>query len=568
MSAQTHVALGKGPNEYTIDPKGYRHLVRRFRRFTPLALLASMLLVTAGCAASPSPGGTPQKPNDSLALLTAALPDTLNPLAGFDNNGTGKINESLFTLEGASDQLPRIIPLLAAAEPKISTDAKAWEIKLRPGISFSDGTAFDAQDVVASYQTIMEPASASPIAGVLSNLASVRALDKHTVEFTLREAQVSFKTALLIGIAPSEALEQTVLVEDSVLNRSPVGTGPYLLDSFTPSRLVLKANPNYRDGEVALKRVVYEEAADDNSRAQRMLTGDFDGTVLPPRLAASFSAHGDFEQVRATSADWRGLSLPADHPLTSDPAVRLALNLGVDRQALVDGVLAGAGRPASTFVPAAYGNAYEPTALFPHDPQRATELLEDAGWMMGEDSVRSKDGVRASFTLMYNPGDTLRRDLSLAFSAQMKELGVAVSVESATFDQAEPRIGTDALMLGGGDTPYDVDTQLYKMLHSAYPAAGSYYDNPSHFADPEMDAALDLGRTTLDPDARDRAYRQVQSLYVSEPSMVVLAFVDHTYVQQASTAQQWKGTGTLLEPHDHGTAWGPWVKPGQWVRNQ
>lgn len=542
--------------------------MRKLRRITPLALLTSMLLVTVGCAASPPQSAKGSQPSDSLALLTAAMPETLNPLAGFDNNGTGKINESLFTLEGAQDQLPEIVPLLASAEPEISADAKEWKITLRTGVFFSDGTPFDAKDVVASYQSIMDPVSASPIAGVLSNLASVRAADDHTVEFALHEPQVSFKTALLIGIAPSEALEQVGLVEDSVLNRAPVGTGPYVLDSFTPSRLVLKANPSFRDGEVALKRVVYEEATDDNSRAQRMLAGEFDGTVLPPRLAASFTGNSDFELVRATSADWRGLSLPAEHPFTSDPAVRLALNLGVDRQALVDGVLAGAGRPASTFVPSAYGNAFEPSAVFTYDPDRASAMLEQNGWVLGEDSMRSKDGTPAQFTLMYNPGDTLRRDLSLAFSAQMKELGILVTVQSATFDQAEPRIGSDALMLGGGDTPYDVDTQLYKMLHSDYPAAGSYYDNPSHYADPEMDAALDLGRTTLDPSARDRAYRQVQSLYVSEPSMVVLAFVDHSYVQRSSTAKAWTGTGTLLEPHDHGTAWGPWVKPGQWVRNQ
>ena len=551
-----------------IFDKGHPHLVRRLRRIAPFAFLTSMLLVMAGCAVSPAQSGTGSRPGDSLALLTAALPETLNPLAGFDNNGTGKINESLFTLEGADNQLPAIVPLLAAVEPEISADAKTWKVTLRSGIFFSDGTPFDAKDVVASYQSIMDPASASPIAGVLTNLAGVRAEDDHTVEFTLHEPQVSFKTALLIGIAPSESLEQVGLVEDSVLNRAPIGTGPYVLDSFTPSRLVLKANPRFRDGEVDLKRVVYEEASDDNSRAQRMLAGEFDGTVLPPRLAASFAENSDFDLVRATSADWRGLSLPAEHPLTSDPAVRRALNLGVDRQALVDGVLAGAGRPASTFVPAAYGNAFEPSAVFEYDIKAAQQLLEQSGWVLGDDAMRSKDGVPARFTLMYNPGDTLRRDLSLAFSAQMKQLGILVGVQSATFDQAEPRIGTDALMLGGGDTPYDVDTQVYKMLHSDYPAAGSYYDNPSHFADPGMDAALDFGRTTLDPEARDKAYRQVQSLYINEPSMVVLAFVDHSYVQRSSTSKVWTGTGTLLEPHDHGTAWGPWVKPGQWVRNQ
>lgn len=525
-----------------------------------------MLLVLTACAPATPASTADGSPPDSLALLTAALPETLNPLAGFDNNGTGKVNESLFTLQGTSDKLPRIVPLLAAAEPEISADARTWKVALRDDVSFSDGSAFDADDVVASYRAILDPASASPISGTLSNLESVKALDKLTVEFRLHESQVSFKTALLIGIAPSESITEHQLVEESALNRTPIGTGPYVVDSFNASRLVLSANPDFRDGEPALKKVTYEAAPDDNARAQRMTGGGFDGTVLPPRLAATFGANPDFELVKATSADWRGLSLPADNPLTNDPAVRLALNLGVDRQELIDGVLAGAGRPAHTFVPPEYGDAYEPEAVFAFDPARAADLLTQAGWLPGPDSMRSKDGKPAAFTLMYNPGDLLRRDLSLAFSAQMQKLGIDVAVEAATFDQAEPRIGTDALMLGGGDTPYDVDTQVYKMLHSSYPAAGAYYDNPSKFDDPAMDKALEQGRTSSDPAKRAAAYRSVQSLYVTEPSMVLLAFIDHSYVQRTSTSQAWQGTGTLLEPHDHGTAWGPWVKIGQWVQ--
>ncbi len=532
-----------------------------------LVFLGSILLASTGCASAPPGQGAPV-PSDSLALLTAALPETLNPLAGFDNNGTGKVNESLYTLQGTADQLPDIVPLLAYGEPTVSSDARSWTVPLRQDARFSDGTDFDAADVVASYKTVMDPASASPIIGTLSNLKDVKALDSHTVKFTLHESQVSFKTALLIGIAPSESIEPGQRVEDSALNRAPVGTGPYTVDAISPARLVLVANPDFRDGEAALKRVTYEAAPDDNARAQRMMAGDFHGTVLPPRLAQTFASNPEFDLVNATSADWRGLSLPAGNPLTKDPKVRLAMNLAVDRVSLIDGVLAGSGRPANTFVSPEYGDAFESSAVFAHDPPRAASLLDDAGWVTGDDSMRSKDGTPAAFTLMYSPGDQLRRDLSLAFSAQMKQLGIDVSVEAATFDQAEPRVGTDAIMLGGGDTPYDVDTQLYKMLHSSYPATGAYYDNPSKFSDPAMDRALEAGRTTLDPSKRDAAYREVQRLYVSEPSMVLLAFVDHTYIQRSSVSGSWQGTGTLLEPHDHGTAWGPWVKIGQWAPKQ
>ncbi|WP_286134562.1 ABC transporter substrate-binding protein [Arthrobacter sp. MYb214] len=519
------------------------------------ALMLPILLATAGCQAA--------VPSDDVLLLTPALPETLNPLAGFDNNGTGKINESLYTLDGETGSLPNLVPLLAEGEPQISADGLRWSIALQPGISFSDGSGFDAGDVAASYRAILDPASASPIAGVLENLDTVRAVDEHTVEFTLKEPQVSFKTALLIGIAPEELIADGP-VSNSSLNRTPVGTGPYTVQKIDSAQLVLGANPDYRSGAPDVARVVYEQSADDNARSQALAGGGYTGTVLPPRLAASFADRDGFEVVTATSADWRGISLPADHPFTADPSVRLALNLLVDRQALIDGVLAGSGRPAYTFVPAQYGKAYNSDAVFAHDPQRAEQLLEQSGWTL-DGSMRSKDGQDAAFTIMYNAGDTLRRDLSLALAAQLKEHGITAEVVPATFDEAEPRIGTDALMLGGGDTPYDVDTQLYKMLHSSYPEDGAYYDNPSRYADAAMDRLLHIGRTSTDPTARDQAYRKVQELYVKQPSMLLLAFTDHNYVQRSDVHETWNTAGTLLEPHDHGTAWGPWVKIGQWT---
>lgn len=522
------------------------------------------ILLTAGC----QPAGNQNAAEQPISLLTAALPETLNPLAGFDSYGLGKINESLFTLEGEEDQLPELVPLLAAKEPKISEDSRSWEIQLREGIKFSDGTSLEAQDVVASYRAVLDPRTASPLAGSLENLVSVSAPTESTVRFQLKEAQVSFKTSLLIGIAPSELVDPAQPVAESSLSRTPIGTGPYLVEDFSSARLVLTANPRYRSGQPQASPVIYEAAPDDNARSQRLATSGFTGTALPPRLAHSFSSREGFEVFTAVSADWRGISLPSDNPLTSDTKVRLALNLAIDRQELIDAVLDGSGRPAFTFVSPEYGANYAPEAIFAHDMQRAAALLDEAGWVRNGDEVRSKDGTAATFTVLYNPGDTLRRDLSLAVAAQLAELGIAVQVQAATFDEAEPRSTKDAIMLGGGDDPYDVDTQLYKMLHSSYPDAGAYYDNPSRYSSPEMDKQLHLGRTSVDPQTRSAAYRKVQQLYVAQPSMLLLAFLDHTYVQRSDVEDNWNTSGLLLEPHDHGTTWGPWAKIHEWTPKQ
>jgi len=540
-------------------------------KHVPRTLLASAAVVVGLSLAACSPGAQPQGgssagASDEISLLTASLPDSLNPIAGYGNTGKAKVNEGLLTLEGEPDALPDLVPNLAAADPEVSDDATVWTVTLKPGLTFSDGTALTAEDVVATYEAIADPATASPIAGDLVNLRSVEARDDTTVVFTLAEPQVSFRTALLIGIAPAELITPGQKVEDSPLNQEPVGSGPYLVDSFSADRLVLVANEDYRDGAPEVKKITYVLAADDNTRAQRMAAGEFDGSVLPPRLAASFDDNPDIDVIASTSADWRGLSLPPEHPFTSDPKVRLALNVGIDRDAIIDGVLVGRGRPAYTFIPPEYGEYYDEEAVFAYDPQRAATLLDEAGWVLGDDGIRVKDGQRAAFTLMYRPSDLLRRDLSAAFASEVLKLGVDVTIEGVDFDQAEPRVGTDAILLGGGDTPYDVDSQVYKSLHSSYPAAGAFYDNASKYANPVMDEALHLGRTSLEGPQRVEAYHEVQQLYVEDPSMVLLAFLDHTYVQKASVAQAWDGISTLLEPHEHGTAWGPWVDIESWTR--
>lgn len=529
-----------------------------------LTAVGSTLCLVALAACGTSPGGEDEG-RDQISLLTAAMPETLNPIAGYANTGKGKINEGLLTLRGGADELPDLEPNLAADLPEVSADARTWTIAIRPGITFSDGSALDAKDVVATYRAIVDETSASPIAGDLVNLESVEAVDELTVRFTLAEAQVSFGTLLLIGIAPSELISAAQKVEESALNQQPVGTGPYVVQSFSPERLVLVPSRTYRGDAPQVKKIVYVLAADDNTRAQRMTAGEFDGTVLPPRLAETFADGDEFDVVAAKTADWRGLSLPYDNPFTAEPAVRMALNIGIDRDAIIEGVLAGRGRAASGFVPPEYGKLYNADATFTFDADRANQLLDDAGWVRGKDGIRSKDGQRAAFTLMYRPTDLVRRDLSAAFASEVLKLGVDVTIQGIDFAQAESRVSTDSILLGGGDTPYDVDSQIYKMLHSSYPDAGSFYDNPSRFADPAMDAALRRGRTSLDGPERIAAYHRAQKLYVESPSMVVIAFIDHLYVQKKAVRAAWNGTSTMLEPHEHGTAWGPWVDIDQWT---
>ncbi|MFF2085744.1 ABC transporter substrate-binding protein [Nocardia sp. NPDC058176] len=530
-------------------------------RTRPLFALGAAIALAAGLASCAAPASGP---TDSLVLADAFELGGYNPIAGYGAAGEAKVYDGLLRLTGGTG-LPDFAPALATELPTANADATVWTAPLRAGVRFSDGSGFDAEDVVATYRAILDPASASEVRSSFSMIERVDAIDPTSVRFTLRHPYAAFPTKLLIGIVPSEAVATPGPATESPLNTAPIGTGPYRLTTLEPTRAIFEANETYWDGAPEVERLTLLHVPDDNTRAQRLASGELDGTTLPPLLAATFADRAPMSVRANTSADWRGVSMPAGDPVAGDPAIRLAMNHAVDRQAMIDNILGGYGRPAYTPFAAVYGESHDPAITFAFDRARAEQILDAAGWRAGTDGIRAKDGVRARFTVMYNSADTLRRDLALAFASDARRVGVEVDLEALSWDRIEPRIDRAGILLGGGSEPYDPDTQAYNTLHSppADPSAGSPYDNASRHSDPAIDAQLELARRSIDPAVRARAYREVQSRYATAPSHVFLVHLDHTYVVKETG---WTMSGPILEPHTHGVTWGPWWSLQTWTR--
>ncbi|MEU4807601.1 ABC transporter substrate-binding protein [Nocardia fluminea] len=526
-------------------------------RTRPLFAVGAALVVTLTSCGAPGSGST-----DSLVLADAYELGGYNPVAGYGAAGEAKVYDGLLRLTGGTG-MPGFEPALASAMPAPDAGAMVWSVPLRPGVRFSDGSTFDAADVVATYRAILDPASASEVRSSFSMIDRVEAVDPLSARFTLRHPYAAFPAKLLIGIVPSESVATPGPATESPLNTAPIGTGPYRLTALEPTRAVFQANESYWGGAPSVKKLTVLYVPDDNTRAQRMAGGELDGTSLPPLLAATFAQRMSVQSN--TSADWRGVSMPARDPVAGDPAVRLALNHAVDRRAMIDNILGGYGRPAYTPFAEVYGASHDPAVSFAFDRARAEQILDAARWRVGADGIRAKDGVRARFTVMYNSTDTLRRDLALAFASDARRVGVEVDLEALSWDRIEPRIAQAGILLGGGSEPYDPDTQAYNTLHSPPldRTAASPYDNASRHVDPAIDVQLDIARRSVDPAVRAAAYREVQSRYAQDPSHVFLVHLDHTYVVKESS---WTMSGPILEPHAHGVTWGPWWSLQSWTR--
>lgn len=547
------------------------HRPSSIRRHGSLGLLvATAAALVAGCAnpdagtssttSGPAGGSTTKT---ALVLSDGSDTATWNPLNG-DSDYTSKVYDGLLRLSATDGGEPTFVPNLATALPAANADATNWTMTIRDGVMFHDGSTLTAGDVAATYNTAIDPVAAAPVASMYDMLDRVEATDDRTVVFHLKEPYAAFPSKLLMGIAPASALEPVGPVEQSALNSAPIGTGPYTQVSTGPDRTVLQAFDRYWGGEVLVKEITIVNVTDDNTRVQRMLAGDFDGTVIPPQLAAGFPEPSGFTVISNPSADWRSVVLPAKDPVAGDPAVRQALNRAVDRTAIVQTVLAGHGIAASTPFSPVFTTYYDPIAEFAYDPDAAREILDDAGWVPGVDGIRVKDGKRAEFTLMYYAPETLRRDLATAFAGDALDVGISVRLDGlGSWDDIQPRLGTDAVIWGGGDTPYDPDSNLYRMLSSTFAGEPGSYDNPGQYVNPTVDQLLAQGRGTLDPAARAQIYQDLQRTYLADPAFVVLAFIDHVYVVRNDTG--WTGTTPILEPHAHGVlSWGPWWNITQW----
>ncbi|GGQ63887.1 ABC transporter substrate-binding protein [Streptomyces althioticus] len=515
------------------------------------AVLATAAAVSA-CSAPGSGTADGAAAGESVVIGVSTEPDTLSPLLGYGKDGNSKLFDGL--LARTADMT--LEPALARALPRITDGGRTYTYTLREGVKFSDGKPLTARDVVFTYRTVLDDGTNNTAKSELAAVKDVRAVGDDTVVFTLHHPYAPFAARTVLPIVPEHvAGEQDP--NTGPFNTEPVGTGPYVLvDWRKGEKLTFKANPHYWGGAPKVKKLTMAIVADDDVRATRLRSGDLDGAVLPPNLAATFKSDDGKKTYRATSYDVRVVTLPSGNPVTGDTAIRRALDLAVDRQAMVDKILDGAGRPA-------YGPLPVDDPWFAEDTERSRDLaeagriLDAAGWTKGEDGIRAKDGRPARFTLYYPSGDKVRQDHALAYASDAKKAGIDVRVESATWEVIEPRMNRDAVLAGFGSTG-DPDFGLYTMLHSSL--AGDGFNNMAHYDNPAVDRALETGRRSQDPETRKAAYDALQRALVKDPGYTFLTHIDHLYV----LADRWKGLTTQTEPHEHGFAAGPWWNVEDW----
>ena len=230
-----------------------------------------------------------------------------------------------------------------------------------------------------------------------------------------------------------------------------------------------------------------------------------------------------------------------NNELTSDPLVRHAINLGLDRQRMIDNVLNGYGTPAYS-VCDGLPWWYAVTAETSDDPEQAKVVLDTAGWLAGPDGVRVKDGVRAALTIHYTAGDSVRQGLAAELVNQLKELGIEADIKGVGWDTAYDDALLNPLVWGwGAHTPME----LYNIYHTAPGSDSALY---SPYANQAVDELMDAALACTDLEESYALWQQAQEEIAGDVPWVWLVNVDHLYwVRDGLAVAEQK-----IHPHGHG----------------
>ncbi len=505
--------------------------MKRFRivRIAGLTIGALMIgLTVAACAPAPAPTAVPPPPPTSApavapttapAAAPTAVPATAAPTAAA--KPTGQITFSdvadIRTLDpklvsGRPDQNAlrmmfdslyhrdndmKIIPWLATSYE--NPDDRTWRFRLRRGVKFHNGNDFKANDVKFSIERLLEPES--PL-DARANVEKVVVVDDYTVDIVTKQPYAAFMTRIVLWHMTDEEYFKQVGV--SGVAAKPVGTGPYkFVEWVKDERLVLEANTDYWGAPPKILRVIFKPIPEAATRTAALETGSVDviSTVAPAYVSSAPKGNTVVSKA-GTTAVYLGMNLkmkPFD-----DVRVRQGMNYAVDVDTLIKVVLAGQGRKIDNpLLPEAFG--YTATPVYSFDLAKAKKLFSDAGYPNGFDM---QIDTQPPF-----------KEVAEAVAGQLKTAGVRATVNimerNALYAKYEPG-GSQSFYTSWGNSESDADGTLSKQLWTKRATLYTGYSNP------QVDAAIVSGATTVDPEKRKGFYATALKLIVEDAPWVFL----------------------------------------------
>lgn len=423
-----------------------------------------------------------------------------DPITGWGQSSEPLIQSTLFKRDSKANLVNDL-----ATNYTVSPDGLTWIVKIRDGVKFHDGSVLSAKDVAFTFNTAAKAAGSTD----LSVMEKASVINDNTVEFKLKEYQNTFINKLIaLGIVPENGYTGNY-------GQKPIGSGPYKFVQWDKGQqVIMQANPDYYGQKPYFKKltIVYMNAdtAFAAAKAHKVDIAEIpvsyvDQKVDGMKLIAldSIDARGIFFPTQPNKGEKTKDGYVIGNNITSDVVIRKALNIGIDRQALIRGALNGQGMEEFTGVDKLpWGNK---EAVFEDGKiETAKNLLTDAGWKdTNGDGIVEKNGQKAEFTILYSAAAQERQALAVALSEEAKKIGIRIKLEGTNWDKIDTLAPSTPVLFGFGTLD---QTDLYMKYYSKSYGTGKY-NNIGMYNNPTVDNYL---RTAITSHDKETAYKNWQ----------------------------------------------------------
>ncbi len=459
---------------------------------------------------------------DLFERLAPLLGEVRLPAAGRG----GRVGAPGVSAAVLAPHLDTLLPL-AVEQPVI-------DFHLRHGVRFHDGHPFTATDVLFTWRAIMDPRNLSPRASDFEPVKTIEVVSPYEVRVVYKRLFSPAITAWTIGILPEHLLNRAALekearargitgealarfgMRDSTFNRHPIGTGAFRFVSWSSDEeIVLARFDDYWEGPPEYRDYVYRVLPDVFIQELEFRAGTIDTYGAEPHQVARYKKDPKYQPFSRLGSGYTYIGYNLRRPLFQDVRVRRALGMAVDVEKIIRYLLYGEGERATGPYPRTTP-WYDPTVKpLPYDPAAAARLLEEAGWHLGPDGVRVKDGQRLAFTLITNHGNAQRKAIGTIVQDAWRKIGVDCSFqlfEWAVFLKDFINPGRfDACILGWS---MGRDFDLYQLWHSSqtHPQQLNFVG----YANPEADRLIEELRRTYDEPTQIRLAHRLHRIIAAD----------------------------------------------------
>lgn len=457
--------------------------------------------------------------NGSIGDASSLLPIIASDAASFD------IADMVYDGLVKYDKDYNIVGALAESW-EISEDNLTITFHLRDDVTWHDGAPFTSEDVMFTYELLVDENTPTAYAGDYLLVKEASAPDPYTFIVTYDEP---FAPALIswgFWVLPKHLLEGVEITESELI-RNPVGTGSYKFAEWkTGDKIVLESNHDYFEGRPYIDRFVYRIIPDTATMFLELKAGGVDWMGLDPiqykRQTNDDKFKRNFNKYKYLANGYAYLGFNLKDPRFSDKRVRKAISYAIDKEEIIKVALLGLGEPATgPYKPGTW--QYNPDVeRYDYDPEKSKGLLETAGWVDSDgDGILDKDGVPFVFTIVTNQGNDLRSKTAEIIQQRLKDIGIVVKIriiEWAAFlsEYVKPK-KFEAIILGWNILQ---DPDLYDVWHSS--KIGPDELNHVYFENDEVDSLLEEGRKVFDTEERKKYYFRIQEILADEAPYVFL----------------------------------------------